>query len=505
MIQFKKATFTYRNDERRSGVFNVDLTIAEGEFVLLCGESGCGKTTLTRLVNGLAPEYYPGDLQGDVIVAGEKIGETSIQKLSKKVGSVFQNPRSQFFNVDSTSEIAFGMENRGMARQEMYERIGRTADLLHIHHLLDKSLFAMSGGEKQKIACASTSVIDPDILVLDEPSSNLDIKSIRDLKQILQQWKAQGKTILIAEHRLYYLMDLADRVIYLENGNIAGDYPIEDFRKIPESTLHQMGLRSSRLPTFQANRSDDDQPSMTLENVRFSYGKKETLHIDRLVLPQNRIIGILGKNGAGKSTFAHCLCGLAKKAKGTLWMNQKTYDAKARLACSYMVMQDVNHQLFTESVADEIRLSLPPEQEDDERIAEILDQFNLLPYQDLHPMSLSGGQKQRVALASAVASGGDILILDEPTSGLDYRNMLSVSRSLQSMTDTSIFIITHDPELIKACCTYFIFIENGTVLWHGGPTEENTAKIDAFFTVADQTARQAVQNQYGESLHSHFD
>ncbi len=485
MIQFNNATFTYRSDERHIGVFDVNLTIAEGEFVLLCGESGCGKTTLTRLVNGLAPEYYPGDLQGDVIVAGEKIGETSIQKLSKKVGSVFQNPRSQFFNVDSTSEIAFGMENRGMARQEMYERIGRTADLLRIHHLLDKSLFAMSGGEKQKIACASTSVIDPDILVLDEPSSNLDIKSIRDLKQILQQWKTQGKTILIAEHRLYYLMDLADRVIYLKNGRIAGNYDIDDFQKIPEPTLHQMGLRSSVLPTFQAKTQEDYPLLMTLENFTFSYGKKETLHIDRLVLPQNRIIAILGKNGAGKSTFANCLCGLAKKAKGSLLMNQKIYDAKARLRCSYMVMQDVNHQLFTESVADEIRLSLPEKYEDDEQIAQILEQFNLLAYKDLHPMSLSGGQKQRVALASAVASDGDILILDEPTSGLDYRNMLSVSKSLQSMADKSIFIITHDPELIKECCAYFIFIENGNVLWHGGSSKENIEKIESFFSMTN--------------------
>lgn len=481
MIKFNNASFTYRSKERQVGVFNINLSIDEGEFVLLTGESGCGKTTITRLINGLSPEYYTGDLQGEVEINGEKVGQTSIQSLSKIVGSVFQNPKSQFFNVDSTSEIAFGLENMGVDRIKMRDRIGKISQALNIHELLDRSLFHLSGGEKQKIACASTAVMEPPILVLDEPSSNLDIESIDDLKNILKYWKQQGKTIIIAEHRLYYLMDLADRVIYMKNGRIKKDYPIEKFKELSDKNLHKMGLRSSHIPKF--DRKDIEYSNeIALDDFCIYYNEVAALEINHLDLPGNHIIGILGKNGAGKSTFANCLCGIAKESTGIMTLEGKSYDSKERLEISYMVMQDVNHQLFTESVKEEILLSLRSD-ELNGQVDEILAQFNLLELKELHPMSLSGGQKQRVALASAISSDSRVLILDEPTSGLDYHNMLDVAQSLKTMKDKNIFLITHDPELIKECCDYFIFLENGRVEWSGSYTEENIQKLNNFFII----------------------
>ena len=489
MIEFQNVTFTYHSTERESGVYNLNLTIPDGQVVLLCGESGCGKTTLTRLINGLTPEYYEGKLDGVVLVNGKDTVKTPLYELSKAVGSVFQNPRSQFFNVDTTGEIAFGCENIGLPKEEIYRRIGQVTGELKIQKLLDRSLFALSGGEKQKIACASVSAMEPDIFVLDEPSSNLDVATIADLKQVVAKWKAMGKTVIVAEHRLYYLMDIADRVIYLKNGRIEQDMSAAAFGRLGVEQLQSMGLRSLHPANFsKVPATSLGSGSIEIRNFLFSYGKMEAMNIPQLSVPQGAIVGILGDNGAGKTTFAKCLCGLEKSAKGTLQIGQETLGAKQRIKKCYMVMQDVNHQLFTESVSDEILLSMQGEDEqvDKKQTEEILKSLNLLEYQELHPMSLSGGQKQRVAIGSAIASDKEILVFDEPTSGLDYHHMLEVADNLQRLSDMgkTLFIITHDPELIAKCCNYFVFIEHGKTVWSGGWTDGNKKRIADFFSFA---------------------
>lgn len=489
MIEFQNVTFTYQSTERESGVYHLNMKIPDGQVVLLCGESGCGKTTITRLINGLTPEYYEGKLDGTVTVNGNDTQKTPLYELSKTVGSVFQNPRSQFFNVDTTGEIAFGCENIGLPKEEIYRRIGQVTGELKIQKLLDRSLFALSGGEKQKIACASVSAMEPDIFVLDEPSSNLDVATIADLKQVVAKWKAMGKTVIIAEHRLYYLMDIADRVIYLKNGKIEKDLPVSDFGQLDSTQLHAMGLRSLHPADFKGiPQVSNGKDFIEITDFLFSYGKVEAMNIPKLSVPQGAIVGILGDNGAGKTTFAKCLCGLEKKAKGTLNTSHESLGTKQRLKRSYMVMQDVNHQLFTESVFDEILLGMPGEdaQGDKKKSDEILDSLNLLEYKELHPMSLSGGQKQRVAIGSAVASDKEFLVFDEPTSGLDYHHMLEVADNLRRLSEMgkTLFIITHDPELIAKCCNYFIFIEHGKIAWSGGWTSENKRRITDFFSFA---------------------
>ena len=550
MIALKNVTFTYHNAERRSGIYGVDLEIPAGQVVLLCGLSGCGKTTITRLINGLAPAYYAGTLEGQVLIDGRDSAAVTLYELSQKVGSVFQNPRSQFFSLDSTSEIAFGCENTGVPREEMYRRIGQVSRELDMAGLLDRNLFALSGGEKQKIACASAAAMQPDIFVLDEPSSNLDLRSIANLQAVIRKWKEQGKTVVIAEHRLYYLMEAADRVIYMENGRIVKDFPIAEFLKIDTETLHRKGLRSQKALEYTPEYIRECPPDGTFEGsakgafegipaekppvferyvtfsgLAFSYGKKRFLDIPELQVPSGAVTGVLGFNGAGKSTLARVICGLEKRAKGILRDNGKPYTAKARLKKSYMVMQDVNHQLFTESVIEEVLLSMDTGDGSDEaarqkankskenllktdsqsakadklmnflteqadRLAvfrgstiDILEALNLAEFRDVHPMALSGGQKQRLAVASAIAADKEFLIFDEPTSGLDYAHMLEVAENITRLARAgkTVFIISHDPELITVCCNYLIFLDNGKLVWSGGRSEAIMEKVKAFF------------------------
>ncbi|MBQ8966730.1 ABC transporter ATP-binding protein [Ruminococcus sp.] len=241
--RLENVSFRYANGED-GALGSVTLEIAKGECVLLCGGSGCGKTTVTRLLNGLIPHYYEGELSGEVTVLGRKIKDTPIEDLAGHVGSVFQNPRSQFFCVDTTAEIAFGCENMGLEEKEILARLDRTVADMHLEKLMNRSIFGLSGGEKQKIACAGVSAMMPELIVLDEPTSNLDLDAIAELSEIIKSWKADGKTIVIAEHRLGWLKGLCDRVILMEKGSITRQFTGEEFFALDSSTLGGMGLRS---------------------------------------------------------------------------------------------------------------------------------------------------------------------------------------------------------------------------------------------------------------------
>lgn len=483
MIKIDHISFSYgEENENTGGVRDIDLNIEDGQFVVLCGESGCGKTTITRLINGLIPHYYEGQMAGEVWVNGEKVSEQPLYDTAAVVGSVFQNPRSQFFNVDTTSEITFGCENLGQPEKDIRERFAKTVRDFRLEKLMDRNIFHLSGGEKQKIACAGVSIMEPDVLVMDEPSSNLDAASILDLRKILAFWKSQGKTIIVSEHRLYYLRGLADRFIYLAEGQVSRDYSAAEFEQLTEQQRSNMGLR-----TFALERllppvlPQQEKTALALHNFRFAYkNEPETLHIMDCEIPTNRIVGIIGNNGAGKSTFSRCFCGLEKRCGEIVW-NGRKYRPKDRLSTCYMVMQEVNHQLFTESVLDEVLISM--EEENQERAEEILNRLDLLAFKDRHPMSLSDGQKQRVAIASAIASKRSILFFDEPTSGLDYKHMKEVANVLRQVRDTGItvYVITHDLELILDCCTDIVHFENGSIIDQFQMDEAGLEKIRNYF------------------------
>lgn len=468
IVEMENASFTYANGAADGVLKNINLNIEQGQVVLLCGESGCGKTTLARLLNGLIPHFYKGELQGQVKLGGNNISVQPLYETAKQVGSVFQNPRTQFFNVDTTGEIAFGCENQNLPAAVIWERIARVVKDFSLQRLMNRSIFELSGGEKQKIACASVSACEPQLFVLDEPTANLDTCSTTELGNVLREWKRQGKTVVVAEHRLYFLKDIADRVIFMRKGEIAADYTAAEFWALPPEEISGMGLRPLAVESYCRSQSAlplQARQSFTLHGFCHSYkrGQAQALHIDNLCLPSGAAVAVIGHNGAGKSTFAKCLCGLEKKCPGVLQCQGKSSHGRKRVKNCYMVMQDVNHQLFTESVLEEVLLSM---QKPEEPIAEqILAKLDLLPLKGQHPMALSGGQKQRVAIASAVASARDYILFDEPTSGLDLRHMQEVAASLRSLCEAgkTVFVVTHDPELVFSACNYVVELCKGEV------------------------------------------
>ena len=309
MIEFKNVSFHYGGENGTGeGVDNLDLQIRDGEVVVLCGPSGCGKTTVTRLVNGLAPHFFPGELEGEVWVDELCVSTAPLSEISKLVGSVFQNPKSQFFNVDSTGELVFGCENQGMEREEMRRRLDQTVSDMKLSNLLGRNIFELSGGEKQQIACGSVYTAQPEVYVLDEPSSNLDKKAITRLHETLRRVKDAGKTIIVSEHRLYYLMDLADRFLYLDDGIVTKSFTPEELRALTGEELAALGLRCIDLHTLTKSPLIGEIPhggKPVLETVDLSCnrGNHQILDIDRMSFPAHSIIAMIGDNGCGKSTL----------------------------------------------------------------------------------------------------------------------------------------------------------------------------------------------------------
>ena len=463
MIKFENVNVTMQGKRILS---DINLEIQDGEFVLICGESGCGKTTMTKLINGLIPHFVRDvSVDGTITVCGKNVAEMPMYEIAELVGSVFQNPRTQFFYTNSNAEMAFGLENRGVEPEYIRKRIKNTINELDIEKLEDRDVFSMSGGEKQLLAFASVYAVyamNPQIYVLDEPSANLDIAAMEKLSERMKVIKEKGHTVVVAEHRLAWIQKFADRIIYMKEGRIEQEFTSDEFKALSDLKRKQMGLRSIVPEQIQIPEITGNSEDAVLQICNLSCKRKKQMIFQNIGLSARAgdIIGITGKNGAGKSTFCNCLCGLLKPKGGEILYQGKKLSEKARTKLFGMVMQEVNHQLFSDSVKNECLLA--NEEASEQEIRELLEKFDLEEYAEYHPMILSGGQRQRLAICQAIMGEKKLLIFDEPTSGLDFRHMCQVEKLMKQLSEEKyiIIVVTHDYEFLNRACKRYIRINS---------------------------------------------
>lgn len=443
---------------------DINLNIWPGEVTVLCGESGSGKSSVLNIISGLIPNLYGGNVTGEIRAHHEPL---SFDDYASEIGMVFQNSKSQFINPDVYSELAFAMENVGMDQKTMIQRIDNVVNYYHAQDLLNRAMFDLSGGQRQMTALMSATMLKPPLYLLDEPSSNLDVTAIEQLRRQILDLKNEGSSVIIADHRLYYLIDLADQFVVIDNGHIKCQISRQEMRENATLLATKYRLRNLTAPRLRLTKTRNmrnlsDLITLEAHNLKFKYHRHESLiDIKSLELSNRDVIGISGENGAGKSTLIQLLTGMIKHHEGTILFNGQQLSRKQLVKNSFLVMQDVHLQLFFETVEKEISNGSRLTEQD----RQLLESLKLTKLLKRHPQTLSGGEKQRVAIATALLSGKKIIVMDEPTSGMDYDNMQRLSSLIAHLKRAGILliIVSHDQEFLNMTCSKVLIMNHGRI------------------------------------------
>ncbi len=466
MIDFE-FEFQY-SQESTPTLRKVSGNIPAGRCVVLCGGSGCGKSTLLRCLNGLIPQFYEGELTGFCRLAGHGTADLSIGEIGELVASVFQDPRSQFFTVNSSNEVAFGLENHGLPQEEIRNRVDEAFRTFHLEHLKNRNVYELSSGERQLISILSAWAMDTDIFLLDEPTANLDFAATQQLKNILLKLKKQGKTLLLSEHRLYYLADIADEYWIMANGEIKHKYTAGKTKALSLGQLHTLCLRTLDLEQITVSERPPQPENMpqalSVSNLRYKYGRKNRAILSdvNFSVCEHEIVGLVGANGCGKTTLGKLIAGLYRSTGGEISLFGKAQKPKQLQKQVLFIMQEAEFQFFANSVLHELQYGHKITAEFEKKTETLLKSMDMWECRDRHPFSLSGGQMQRLTLMMAYLSDKPIVILDEPTAGQDAESLKRCAELIREMgKEKTVLIITHDLELIADACDRCIGLSGG--------------------------------------------
>ncbi len=531
MIQIQELTFKYAGG-KHNALENITLEIEKGGFVGIIGESGAGKTTLCNSINGLIPHHYTGDFYGSVKVDGDDTFDIDAGKLALKVGSVFQDIESQLTGYFVEDEILFGLENFGIPADQIENRITSALETLGISELRHREISTLSGGQKQKVVFAAILALEPEVLVLDEPTGELDPASSVQIFALLKKLNEEkGITIVIAEQKIMLLCEYVKKLIVLEKGTCV------HYGEIRSTLTHQKemeeaGINCPRVltltgkmekenllpadctgegriclnaqeaaeivkkavgnksPVLRQSQRDDMaalrqalEPQATdtvlsFQNVSFSYNETANVKDLNVQIHKGDFTAIIGSNGAGKSTFSKLCNGLLKPSTGdVLVLGQNTKKQKVSALAKHIgfLFQNPDRQICCQTVREEIAFSLRnnnvPEAEIKTRVENTIKEFGFNP--DVEPFNMSRGQRQRLCLACLIALNPEILILDEPTTGLDYRECMEVMGKICELNKngTTVIMVCHDMEVVLDFAKNIIVMNRGEIMGEG-PTRQ---------------------------------
>lgn len=487
MICARRLTYTYP-DALTPAIAAIDLEIEEGSFVVFAGASGSGKSTLVRALTGLVPHFHGGTFAGTVTVDGRDTRVTPPRDLAGIVGFVDQRPEGQAVTDVVEDEITFGMENLGIDPTTMRTRLEETLDQVGIAHLRTRRIATLSGGERQRVQIAAALALHPKILVLDEPTSQLDPGAAEDVFASLQRLHADlGLTLIVTEHRLDRVLQHAERLIVLRAGEMVADgAPAEVLGSgvavTPLSRLAR-GLGWERVPmTIREGRAlvrtislapagttveTPGEVVLDARGVRVALGGSEVLRDVDLSACRGEVVAIVGRNGAGKTTLLRAALGLTRARAGSITLAgrdvERTPVATLAQHAAY-VPQDAGTILFRRTVHDEIATTVAARGGD---VDDVLLAHDLVTVRNLDPRDLSHGMRLRVALAAATASARDLIALDEPTRGVDADAKARLAAMIAGWRDRAVLLVTHDVELIASCATRVVFLAEGAVVVDG--------------------------------------